>query len=73
MEVVISVHTYPNVIRTLVVVATIHSQVKGGPVHMQNRTPPPDGTSVRHAKVVLLLQSESEITCIQEAGAVKLQ
>lgn len=73
MEVVVSVHANLKVIRALVIAATIHRQVKGGPVHMKNWAPPPDGTLVRHAKVVLLLESESEITCIQEARAVELQ
>lgn len=59
----------------------LHSYVKGGPLHLQFWTPPPDSAlraaficaiSTRDGRDAGLPQQEPESSCVQEAGAVEL-
>lgn len=59
----------------------LHSDVKGGPLHLQFRTPPPSSAlcaavvcaiSIRNSRDGGLPQQEPESSCIQEARAVEL-
>lgn len=59
----------------------LHSDVKGGPLHLQFGTPPPGSAlcaavvcaiSMRNSRDAGLPQQEPESSCIQEARAVEL-
>lgn len=60
----------------------LHCDVKGGPLHLQLRAPPPGGAlraadicdvGMRTSSGAGLPQQEPERPCVQEAGAVELQ